>query len=312
MQSQKQRNVILLTGATGFLGSAVLRQIIQDGNLPIALVRPGSDLSKLENIQGFQSFTYDSILNDSLIDQLKQYKPTALIHVAWRRKGSKGYERNGAYHVVDNVPLALDSVRLAQAVGCSQWLGIGSREEYGNISGIIDESCPTFPGTVYGQAKLSACWATLGLCNSYGIKGSWVRCFSLYGLFDDPSRFITYVAGEISKGSSPNLTKCEQQVDYLYVDDAARGILSIIYQQVSGIFNLGYGQAISLKTIAETICELLNSSVKPNYGAIPYHPGQAMLMQADVTKIQQMTGWQPEVIIKQGLEMVVKEFQPFS
>jgi nucleoside-diphosphate-sugar epimerase len=303
---QGQGHTILLTGATGFIGAAVFKQIIANGNLPIALLRPISNTTRLQELKEYCSLTYETLQSPELVCKLQKYRPKTLIHLAWHWRDATGKDSKGIYQVTDNLPLTIDSVKLAQAVGCTHWIGIGSRDEYGNVDHQVNESDPAIPTTVYGQAKLSACWAALSLCQAYGIWGSWIRTFGVYGPDDEPSRLIPYLIREMSFGENPKLTKCEQIGDYLYIDDAARGILSVAYAQVPGIFNLGSGIAVSLKTVVETTRKLINSQINPNYGTIDYRPGQTMYSQADITKITTLTGWRPKVSLQEGLKLTLE------
>jgi len=306
---QGEGHTILLTGATGFIGAAVFKQILASGNLPIALLRPVSNASRLQGLKEYCSLTYETLQSAELVRKLQKYRPKTLIHLAWHWRDGTGRDTKGIYQVTDNLPLTIDSVKLAQAVGCTHWIGIGSREEYGNVNRRVDESDSTLPATVYGQAKLSAGWAALSLCQAYGMRGSWMRMFGVYGPDDEPSRLIPYLIREMSFGNAPKLTKCEQIGDYLYIDDAARGILSVAYAQVPGIFNVGSGIALSLKTVVETTRELVNPQINPNYGIIDYHPGQTMYSHADITKITALTGWQPKISLQEGLKLTVEEDQ---
>jgi len=295
---------ILLTGATGFLGSSVVEQIIKDGNTPIVLLRKSSNTARLNNINGYSSILYSSLLDEDTINEIKAHQPCALIHLGWR--GVAGSERNEPYQITDNLKLSLDTVELANKTGCRHWVGIGSQAEYGNPNCQVDELFTTQPTTIYGKAKLATCWATLGLCQAYNLQGSWMRVFSLYGEGDEPNWLIPYLIKEMSLGNSPKLTLCEQMWDYLYVDDAARAILSVIYSNADGIFNLGSGNAYPLKSVVEKIKELVNPEIHPQYGAIEYRSDQVMHLQANIKKLNFTTGWSPKFDLSNGLKIVVE------
>jgi UDP-glucose 4-epimerase len=303
---EKQKKAIIITGGSGFVGSAIVKQTIADGNLPIVLKRPSSNQKRLESVEGYISFEYESSVDRYTIDRIKEYKPQVLIHLAWR--GVSGRERNEIYQIEDNLPLTLETVKFAHEVGCDRWIGVGSQAEYGNPNCQVDELFPTHPTTIYGKAKLAACWSSLGLCQAYDICGSWVRLFDPYGPQDEPHWLIPYLIKEMAIGNTPKLTKCEQLWDYLYIDDAAKGLLSLAYIQAAGIFNLGSGIAISLKKVVEIIRDSIDLNINPEYGAVEYRPDPVMKLQADINKISQITGWKPQVSIEQGLSNTVDWF----
>lgn len=294
---------IVLTGASGFIGSAVLKQLVKDGNQAVVLARKESKQDRIEMLSGYHTIYYEDFGRQELIDVLAAHKPDAFIHLAW--KGVGGKDRNEAFQITDNLPLTVHAVELASAVGCRHWIGIGSQAEYGNPNCKVAETAPTNPTTLYGKAKLASCWASLGLAESLGMKGSWIRVFSTYGMSDEPTWFIPYIISEIRQGKTPKLTKCEQLWDYLYIDDAARAILSVLYEGLTGIYNIGSGQAIPLKSVVELIKEALKSPVNVDYSAVPYKDDQVMHLEADISKIKQLSGWTPEITIEQGIERLV-------
>lgn len=296
-------STIILTGATGFIGSAVLAEALARGTRVLALARADSDCQRLAELKGYELIRCARLDESGLADRLRECQPTTLIHCAWR--GVAGSERQATHQITDNLPLTLASVQLAEASGCSQWIGLGSQAEYGNPNHIIAETEPTRPTTIYGKAKLAAGIAALALCETTGLAGAWLRVFSTYGPGDAPHWMIPSVIREFLSGRAPRVTRCEQKWDYLYVTDAARAILSAAGGRTAGVFNLGSGQAGSLKQIIELIRAELGSALEPEYGAIPYRPDQVMHLQADVSRLMAACGWKPEVPLERGIRQTV-------
>ena len=300
---------VIITGATGFIGSAVLAELLANGAHVTVLLRPDSDRRRLAAMQGFNELTYYGMLSKETIHDLHERQPDIFIHCAWRGVG--GSEKNEAFQMYDNIPLTTDSVELAAAVGCKQWIGFGSQAEYGNPNRRINEDCPLEPTTLYGKAKLASGKAALELCEAHNMAGAWLRVFSTYGPGDAPSWFIPYIIQEFLGGYSPKLTKCEQFWDYLYVTDAARAVVATAIGSVSGVFNLGSGSSYSLKESVEAIRSELGSPVEPVYGAVPYRQDQVMHLEADITKLMAATGWSPVVTRFEGIRKVVEFEQNF-
>lgn len=294
---------VTITGATGFIGSAVLKELLFSGTRVTVLLRPDSNIARLDAMEGFETLRYSHLLDKSTIDRLRDNKPDVFIHCGWRGVG--GHERNEAFQITHNVPTTIDAVELASAVGCRQWIGLGSQAEYGNLNRRISEDAPLNPTTVYGKAKLAAGVATLALCETRKIAGVWMRVFSTYGPGDAPYWFIPYVIQEFLAGRAPNLTKCEQIWDYLYVGDAARAVARIANGATAGVFNLGSGFARPLKEIIEAIRMQLAPGIAPAYGALPYRPDQVMHLEADISRLQAATAWRPTMNLADGIRTTV-------
>lgn len=306
---------LLLTGATGFLGRAVARQAIAQGYQIIALVRPTSDLDRLPRSPDCIAIPHgchlDAATTVQLSEQIREHlqgdTPDGLIHMAWG--GTANRSRNAGAQLLDNLPYLLGTVQLAADLGCRQWLGIGSQTEYGHPDTQTDERAPTLPTSLYGQAKLAGCWSGLGLCQALGLTGTWVRIYQLYGPEDAPQRLVPYVIQSFLSGRSPQVTECRQCWDYLHVDDAARAILQLVAGNHGGIFNLGSGQALLLKTMVELIQTQCQTAIAPSYGAIPYPTDQVFFLQANIAKLQTATGWTPQIPIESGLQQTVDWFR---
>ena len=94
---------VVITGATGFIGSAVLAELLANGAHVTVLLRPDSDRLRLAAIQGFNELTYDRLLSKDIIHDLHERQPDIFIHCAWRGVG--GSERNEAFQIEENIPL---------------------------------------------------------------------------------------------------------------------------------------------------------------------------------------------------------------
>jgi UDP-glucose 4-epimerase len=301
----------ILTGASGFIGTAVLAELSRRKIRTLILLRPESDRSRTAQLAAENTFVFSKLDVVGLAEKLRAQQPDVFIHCAWRGVG--GQERNVEFQLAENLPFTRASVELAAATGCRQWIGLGSQAEYGNANRILDENAPTQPTTLYGQAKLAAGKESLALCVKKNLAGAWLRIFSTYGPGDHPHWMIPHVIREFLSGRAPQVTKCEQLWDYLFVTDAARAIASVADGKISGVFNLGSGEAWPLKKIIETIRAELNSPLQPAYGAIPYRPDQVMHLQADIAKLHSATGWRPQVSLENGIcETVAYEKKLFE
>lgn len=294
---------IAITGSTGFIGGAVLREALQEQDRQvIVLVRADSRRDRLP-AGDYKVIEYESLASDVVIRELRAAGTQVFIHCAWRGVG--GGDRNESFQISENVPFTIQTVTTAAAAGCSQWIGLGSQAEYGNLNARLDEGAALTPTTIYGKGKLAAGISALGLCEAHGILGSWLRVFSTYGPGDAPTWFTPYLIQEFLAERAPKLTACEQLWDYLYVADAARAVLATADARAQGVFNLGSGTAHCLKDYIEKIRSVLGTKVQPEYGAVPYRLDQVMHLEADISKLTARTGWRPIISLDDGLRATI-------
>lgn len=298
---------IIVTGATGFIGAAVVQSLVARGENVFALMRTHSDTTRLQTAGAHRQLIVERFDDAELAKHLRENLASVFIHCAWR--GVAGKDRNEAWQITDNLRLTVEAAHLAVDSGCKQFIGLGSQAEYGNLNCVIAETAPTNPTTVYGKAKVAARLAALDICDAGGVAAAWLRVFSTYGPGDAPHWLISYIIAELAAGRAPKLTRCEQLWDYLHVTDAAEAVAALADGKASGTFNLGHGRAWSLREVVEAICSAMATSIQPEYGAIPYRPDQVMHLEADIAKLTAATGWRPRIGLAEGIAETVSYFR---
>lgn len=292
---------VIVSGATGFLGATVVRELRNSGIQVTALVRSRSDRRRISDIGGLDILEHE--VGEDISSIVRERKPSTFIHCAWR--GVAGSERNETFQVTENVPLTIAAVDLAAVSGCTRWIGLGSQAEYGNPNRRVDEAAPLVPTTEYGLAKVAAFKAAREECQEAGMEFGWLRIFSTYGPDDSPGWFIPTVIQEMLAGQQPKLTIGEQLWDYLYVSDAASAVVAMARSGATGAFNVGSGSALPLRYYVEAIRREIGTDIEPAYGAIPYRPDQVMHLEADISRLVEATGWTPKVKITEGIRNTV-------
>ena len=300
---------ILLTGATGFLGSHVLRRLLAAGQTAVAaVIRSSSNPWRIADLTGrFERVDGDLRRLTAAESAVTAFTPDTVVHLAWA--GVTNAFRNDPRQI-ENVEATANLVRLAQGCGVKHWIGLGSQAEYGPQSGAIGEDAATQPTTLYGVTKLCACMLARHLCAAARLRFAWVRLFSAYGPMDDPSWMIPHVTLRLLNGARPALTAGTQRWDYVYVADAADAIVRVAQTPAAaGIFNLGSGRTETIRTVVERIRDLVNPAAELGFGEVPYRPDQVMHLEADIAKLTAATGWTPQTPLDKGLQMTVKWYQ---
>lgn len=107
-------------------------------------------------------------------------------------------------------------------------------------------------------------------------------------------------------GVRPKTTLGIQKWDYLFIDDVADGIVAAaVTPQAEGVFNLGSGKAVPVRTIVETIRDLAAPGLQLVFGEVPFRPDQTFHMQADIARLSGATNWKPRVDLAEGLRFTV-------
>lgn len=294
---------IIVTGATGAVGSAVVRRALVNDASVTCIVHPGS--KRLGNLPKDERLSIvECNLSDYRNFQLEgQYD--AFIHLSWEK--TFGASRDDAEVQTRNIQYTLDAVQLAHRCGCTVFVGAGSQAEYGVQNVDLTPELPVKPESGYGIAKYAAGKLSAMLCKSLGMRQCWVRILSVYGPNDGENSLISYLIREFKAGNSPQLTKCEQMWDYLYADDAADAILAIAEKGIDGkAYPLGSGKARRLSEYVEDIRAVVDPRVSVNYGAKEYYPHQPMHLVANINELSEDTGWEPKCVFIESIKLITK------
>lgn len=296
---------VLITGATGFIGSHLVECLAGEELVMGLLLRPESNRWRIPRLPPDGSIlTADLTDYSSVTASVQEFAPDAVIHLAWF--GVENEWRDDPRQLEQNLPPTLALFDAARRAGVRTWIGLGSQAEYGPRNEPIDETAPTTPTTLYGVAKLAVCQQTRRLAATAGMRWSWLRVFSAYGPKDNPSWMIPYLILSLLRGERPSLTAGEQMWDYVHVRDVAGAIAAVLRSEsAEGVFNVGSGQARQLRTIVEDIRDRIDPRLPLGFGEVPYRPDQVMHLEADITRLTQVTGWLPRVDMDSGLTETV-------
>lgn len=296
---------ILLTGASGFIGSHFLTKLLKN-NIPVTIIRhSNNDPWRIkEYLKDIHVIDYKSNEISKNVSRIQEFSPDTLIHLGWH--GVENKFRNNQNQLVENLNQTISIFNIAQLAGVKSIIGLGSQAEYGPNTKPIYETTETVPTTIYGVAKLCAYQVLNLLCKQNNIRFSWLRLFSAYGPMDNSSWLIPMIILKLLKREVPSLTKGEQQWDYLYVSDICDAIYSIaVNYNAHGIFNLGSGITTSIRSIAEIIRDIIDPSLQIDFGKIPYGPDQIMYLKSNNDRLCNTTGWIPQIQLHKGLQSTI-------
>ena len=291
---------LFITGISGFVGAATLSAALEAGHEVAAPVRPGSLARRLAQFEGrYRRLSLDLRDAAGVAAAMAEFAPDAVLHLAWWGvANSARFERR---QVTDNIETGCALTEAAAASGARAFIGVGSQGEYGAGSEMREDALPR-PTSLYGAAKVAALFLTRQLAEQAGLRHAWLRLFSTYGPDDNDGWLIPMLVTEMLAGRRPRTTLGTQAWDWLHVDDVARAILAVAATPTAeGVFNLGSGRAVPVRSVVERIRDLAAPGMELTFGEIPFRPDQVMHMQADISRLTAVTGWAPRVPIEEGL-----------
>jgi nucleoside-diphosphate-sugar epimerase len=141
-----------------------------------------------------------------------------------------------------------------------------------------------------------------------------LRLFPPYGPADNERRLIPHAIKTLFSGESMKLTSGKQKWDFVYVGDIVDAYMRLLSKNVfprkHEVFNIGSGEAVSVREVVSKIKEITKSKSKLEWGAVPHRASEVWFTCADVRKARKMLGWKPKTrILKDGLSKTVSGFK---
>jgi nucleoside-diphosphate-sugar epimerase len=287
---------ILVTGATGFLGSHLCRELLRSDYLVSAFKRKESHFERVRDIANEIQWHF---LPKEIEDPFKSREGIyAVIHCA-AVYGRKAFESLGDI-IQTNILLPAQLALLANRYSVPLFL---------NADTVLDPMLSS-----YALSKHQAVdWLKLA-CKATRIIN--LRLQHFYGPDDDNSKFIMRLIEHcLSNVAKIELTEGRQQRDFVYVADVVNAFISILNSKeiLNSTdhflqFEVGSGDAIEIRAVAEIIHRLTESKSELRFGAIPYRDNEPMLTVADVNALRKL-GWKPQFTREQGLKETIKAAQ---
>jgi nucleoside-diphosphate-sugar epimerase len=289
----------LVTGAGGFIGGHLCRALAQAGRTVQAWVRPGTAGRSALPCSGPGIHRREVDVRDAaaVAAALAAWPPARVFHLA----GIRLFGNHAANLAQMFDTQVQGTLNLLQGLPAATRVVVaGSCEEYGRAPVPFDEARPAQAQTAYAVSRLATTLACLSLAEP---AISVARLSVVYGPGQVGEMFIPSLMQACARGQPFAMSSGEQTRDFLYVDDAVRGLIALADSDaaIRQVVNVGSAREITVRQVAEQVAQLAGNSARLQIGAIASRPGEASRYGCAIDKMQALTGWQPQVDLPEGL-----------
>ncbi|MFY9555294.1 MAG: NAD(P)-dependent oxidoreductase [Blastocatellia bacterium] len=295
---------VAITGATGFIGSHLVRLLSAMGIRPIILSRRerSSDFAPTDA----RWLRLDLCDKNSLRLLLEREKPDVVIHLAGTRGRNDARGEDAACEDV-NFQATVGLLDAAMNVGVRRIVMMGTAEEYGNQPGPLRETLSEKPTSAYGLSKARATNYARELNARAACPAVILRPFTVYGPGQPSGMFVAEAVECAVKNVAFQMSRGEQKRDLVFVEDVVSCLLAAA--QAPGIdgrvINIGTGQPHCLRDVAERIWQLTDTSAPLLIGARGARGDELYDTWADITLARELLDWQPRTKLESGLKQTI-------
>ena len=289
---------VLVTGASGFVGMHVCRLLTERGAVVHGVGRRPPPQDMAQDVSFHRGDLAEAGFVDRLLDEVR---PRCVFHLASHVVGARDLDQVPAT-LRDGLVATVNILAAAARHGGPRVVLAGSLEEPET------EGELPVPSSPYAAAKLAGASYARMFHALYGLPIVHARIFMVFGPGQrDLRKLVPYTILALLRGEAPKVSAGDRLVDWVYVEDVARGL--IVLGEREGIegqrIDLGTGVLTSVRDIVLELSRLVRPDLSPDFGAVAARPME-QVRRADIDATVRATGWRPVVSLREGLERTVR------
>ena len=324
---------ILITGGAGFIGSALIRHLIENTEHEVLNLDKLTYAGNLESLTSIASNSRYEFVQADIVDQatvsavLARFEPQAIMHLAAESHVDRSIDGPSDFiqtNIVGTYSL-LEAARAywqkldEPAKRAFRFHHISTDEVYGDLHGVDDlftETTPYAPSSPYSASKAASDHLVRAWQRTYGLPTLVTNCSNNYGPCHFPEKLIPLIILNALEGKAlPIYGKGNQIRDWLYVEDHARALYQVVTEgEVGETYNIGGHNEKQNIEVVHTVCALLDelcpqSPHRPHAQLITHvqdRPGHDVRYAIDASKIQRELGWTPVETFESGIRKTVQ------
>ncbi|HBP41084.1 MAG TPA: dTDP-glucose 4,6-dehydratase [Halomonas sp.] len=324
----------LVTGGAGFIGSAVVRELINNTQhrvINLDKLTYAGNLESLTSVEGNERYTFvqaDICDAPAMQELFEQHQPDVVMHLAAESHVDRSIDGPAEFIQTNVVGTAvlLEAARAywktlqqqdAAKAEAFRFHHISTDEVYGDLEGTDDlftETTPYAPSSPYSASKASSDHLVRAWQRTYGLPTLVTNCSNNYGPYHFPEKLIPLMILNALAGKPLPVYGNGQQIrDWLYVEDHARALIKVATEgEIGETYNIGGHNEKANLTVVETLCDLLQELVPQEQSYrelitfVTDRPGHDVRYAIDASKIERELGWTPEETFETGLRKTVQ------
>lgn len=295
---------VIVTGANGFIGSALCKELSTHNVQVTAIVQScKSDIGGIREIPNVSIIYCDLSEYEKLPYLINERKFDVFYHLAWI--GSAGKLRGDCNVQINNIKFACDAVKASAKIECKRFVFASSIMEY-EIAAIMEtENTPNI-STLYSSAKIAADYMARALAGALGIDYIRAVMSNIYGPGEKSPRLINTSIRKLLNGEHCAFSAGEQMYDFIYIDDAVRAINAIAEKgKPNKTYYIGSQSPKPLKYFLYELRNQVNPKIEIGLGELPFDNISLSYTEFDINAVRDDTGFTSEIKFDEGINRTI-------
>lgn len=301
---------IFLTGASGFVGANLLRRLVSLDEEVHILLRKDSNPWRIRDVLSAVTVHEGDLRDGEGLERfLREVRPKVIYHLGVY--GAYPFQTDVNRILQTNILGTANLIQAAAKVGFDMFVNTGTSSEYGFKSQPALETDWLDPNSYYAVSKASATMFCRYTATARALPIVTLRLFSVYGPYEEPTRFIPTLITSLFGGKLPPLVAPQTARDFIYIDDVVEAYLRVVQSPVKAgeVFNVGSGVQTSIEEVVALAMRLLNQKLEPHWETMPGRIWDTSIWVADISRIREVLGWTPRHSLEAGIGKSIAWFR---